>query len=299
MELAAPEALQDPLPWDTPWNRLGWELPCYVLSHLSAFHRAVILTCAALPGTWGSNQLPWEHKNQPETPDPGGAQVLTMCSMGKRPWQKPSVTAPAVTSVIQNWNVLQKWFHFLKTAKQAWFSVCILMLLLHRHISVQWRCCNSNSTLLCHDTGAPRAACICPQNYSDSVGCSPKAWTTKLSGIPPCTHPCASCRFLCLPSSLQLGIQGAHFALEIHFAQRTHLFLPLLSWDPFHSSLDISFFFFLIFKFNDTSLSLFAQHIECIWRGKGSRHTKKFFFFYFIYLLKLLLVFADQSMANL
>lgn len=132
----------------------------------------------------------------------------------------------------------------------------------------------------------------------------PSARTTESAGIPSApTHlPAADFCVCLLPCSWEYKVL---VLLWEYILLRGHIFFsPLLSWDPFHSSLGISSFVlfclvFFIFKFCDISLSLFAQHIEYIWRWRGSRHIKNFFGFSSLYLLKLLLVFADHSMANL
>lgn len=136
----------DRLPWDTAapcWSWLGCKLPFFVLKHPSAFHRAVILPSATLPGSWVLNQLDWEQKYQQESSDSGGAWLLT--------WYIALHAEKTLTEIlshcygcgqcfrshlVQNWNVLQKWSHFLEIAKQAWFLIWALSLLPHVHISV-------------------------------------------------------------------------------------------------------------------------------------------------------------------
>lgn len=141
----------------------------------------------------------------------------------------------------------------------------------------------------------------------------PGKTTPTLLAAPPKTEPQSYLEFPSAPTHLPtndfcvclLSCSWEYKVLVLlweYILHRGHIFFsPLLSRHPFHSSFGISPFFFFIFKFKDTSLSLFAQHIECIWTGRGSRHHKEifFFFFYFIYLPKLLLIFADHSMANL
>lgn len=135
---------------------------------------------------------------------------------GRDPDKNP-VTVMGGTCVVQNWKVLQKWSHFLEKVKQDWFLVWAPLLLPYVHISVWWKFCNSNSVIHRFVMAQEPHELVCEplasawQNYWDSAGCSPKAWTTNYLEFP--LHPPIS--QLKIPVSAFLPAAGNEYKVLI------------------------------------------------------------------------------------